>query len=303
MMGQSTPMCMLERVAHRHPGLLQFAAGRFWRHGLRVSDIAAYAGVSMNDERLGALQNLLGWRMTQGIYKLDEDVEREIFQPIENTPWESLRLPEPVVYVETRGTTPMACGYSAFFASMAGQSLVITAVSDDPDPGPYGRYLCSIEIKRSDETIQASLLRHGGEALLQGYDVFFKCAVSSLLLFSQAVPDVSNLQGEPLPEGPRRPTRTRKDGTQYIGLPKRPIMYMLGNSLGSKIRDARALAERSGLTLSTHTRIGHWHHYWVGPKSDPENRRLEPRWVSPTIVNRTAPGDVPWEPRERLVTP
>ena len=39
---------------------------------------------------------------------------------------------------------------------------------------------------------------------------------------------------------------------------------------------------------SMHFRRGHWHKYWCGPHSKPEERRLEPRWVKETIVNRNA---------------
>ena len=33
-----------------------------------------------------------------------------------------------------------------------------------------------------------------------------------------------------------------------------------------------------------HMRRGHWHHYWVGSRSDPESRKLILKWTPPTIV-------------------
>lgn len=33
-----------------------------------------------------------------------------------------------------------------------------------------------------------------------------------------------------------------------------------------------------------HTRRGHWHHFWVGSRTDPDNRKQIIRWVAPTFV-------------------
>ena len=44
-------------------------------------------------------------------------------------------------------------------------------------------------------------------------------------------------------------------------------------------------------TVATHMGAGHWHHYWRGPKRDPEARELIVRWVAPILVNAgSAPG-------------
>jgi hypothetical protein len=31
-------------------------------------------------------------------------------------------------------------------------------------------------------------------------------------------------------------------------------------------------------------RRGHWHHFWTGPKNEPENRLLVLRWLSPMVI-------------------
>lgn len=46
-----------------------------------------------------------------------------------------------------------------------------------------------------------------------------------------------------------------------------------------------ANAETPGSSPKTHWRRGHWHSYWVGPRSgDAEHRKLEPRWIRPILV-------------------
>jgi hypothetical protein len=39
-----------------------------------------------------------------------------------------------------------------------------------------------------------------------------------------------------------------------------------------------------GAAVTPHLRRAHWHHYWTGPRSDPERRRLELRFLAPTLV-------------------
>ncbi len=41
---------------------------------------------------------------------------------------------------------------------------------------------------------------------------------------------------------------------------------------------------RQGSQKRPHTRRGHWHHYWTGAKSQPEQRKLILKWVHPVLV-------------------
>lgn len=40
-----------------------------------------------------------------------------------------------------------------------------------------------------------------------------------------------------------------------------------------------------------HTRRAHWHHFWTGPRSDPDQRKKILRWVHPIFVNPQLPKD------------
>ena len=53
----------------------------------------------------------------------------------------------------------------------------------------------------------------------------------------------------------------------------------VGRNIGSALRKA---AEVSGKARKAHTRRGHWHSYWVGPKNG--DRRLITKWVAPVFV-------------------
>ena len=66
---------------------------------------------------------------------------------------------------------------------------------------------------------------------------------------------------------------------------------LVGVRIGSAIRKARASSHSSpqgstGFTKRPHSRRGHWHHYWVGPRDG--ERSLILKWVAPTIIHENA---------------
>lgn len=67
--------------------------------------------------------------------------------------------------------------------------------------------------------------------------------------------------------------------------------YEVGYRVGALLRKGAAARYRSsaadgesGRTVIPHLRRAHWHHYWTGPKSDPEKRELVVRWIHPVLV-------------------
>lgn len=65
----------------------------------------------------------------------------------------------------------------------------------------------------------------------------------------------------------------------------------VGVRVGAALRKAKGTAPSSesgtgtGAKKITHLRRGHWHHYWIGPKADPEQRKLILKWTAPTVIN------------------
>lgn len=65
----------------------------------------------------------------------------------------------------------------------------------------------------------------------------------------------------------------------------------VGVRIGNAVRAHRKAAARCAMPGTTHTsprphmRRGHWHHFWTGPKSDPDTRKLVLKWVAPTFVS------------------
>ncbi|RHP12489.1 hypothetical protein DWZ82_13370 [Butyricicoccus sp. AF35-5AC] len=76
--------------------------------------------------------------------------------------------------------------------------------------------------------------------------------------------------------------------------------YPTGLVIGSALRRARteskhqaaAHTRQAGGHVRVHTRRGHWHHYWCGPKSEPDKRRLVLKWTHPILVGSKSDPDV-----------
>lgn len=76
--------------------------------------------------------------------------------------------------------------------------------------------------------------------------------------------------------------------------------YPTGIVIGSALRRARAASQhqaaahtrQTGGHVRAHTRRGHWHHYWCGPKAEPDKRRLVLKWTHPVLVGGKTDPDV-----------
>lgn len=60
------------------------------------------------------------------------------------------------------------------------------------------------------------------------------------------------------------------------------------------IEETGSLIESRRNPMRPHTRRGHWHHFWTGSRSNPEERKLILKWIAPTMINvRDADEDLP----------
>lgn len=75
----------------------------------------------------------------------------------------------------------------------------------------------------------------------------------------------------------------------------------VGVRIGSALRRSRypghtEQSERTpgtGVKKRPHTRRGHWHHYWTGPKSNPQERKLILKWTHPILVGASEAEEQP----------
>lgn len=72
----------------------------------------------------------------------------------------------------------------------------------------------------------------------------------------------------------------------------------VGYHVGATIRKAQARYDSSpssgsGTAKRPHSRRGHWHHYWTGSLSSPDERKLVLRWVEPMFIHADNSDDLP----------
>ena len=65
--------------------------------------------------------------------------------------------------------------------------------------------------------------------------------------------------------------------------------YEVGIHVGAALRATSshqsAVATGTGSAKRPHSRRGHWHHYWIGAKSDESKRKIILKWVAPTFIH------------------
>ncbi len=102
--------------------------------------------------------------------------------------------------------------------------------------------------------------------------------------------DIVDTRDRPIPE-PRARTRHAPPLESVKN-------YQVGLRIGPLLRkgpvnrhNSSSESVHSDRTVMPHLRKAHWHHYWTGPKSDPDQRKLVVRWIHPVFVgqNETTP--------------
>jgi len=293
----------------------------------RAFDVARVAGIG-------------AWRMTKGIYRFDPLLFEELWASEYEGPitLDPLRhLPEWSVYVEIPARPALGGEFQlhGFFAFLehdmnsGHEELNFLWDMDDPDGKPA---LLSTVLHLGEPTLQAAFeagAEEGREVVrrldpgytreleeLHGADLeelnrksielnmeIAKHALS-LLLFLIASGDVRPTR----PDQPTKPHRPQPKKT------RKGVRLLAANALQTwdvGVRYGRLLAARQptanaergrGAPKRPHVRRAHWHGYWVGPRSKPEERRLELRWLPPIFVGAKAEEELPaviWKVRDR----
>lgn len=122
------------------------------------------------------------------------------------------------------------------------------------------------------------------QASLEGASKTIQMALACLAYLGSYEPEIVKTEATP------RLKRPTKSG--YSGQAPRLVV---GSAIGGAIRRYEAQqtssSEPIGVTMRPHLRRAHWSHYWVGPRGSSE-RHVEPRWLSPILVNADL-GDIP----------
>jgi hypothetical protein len=251
------------------------------------------------------LAALASWRPTQGVYRFDADVLDALLSTAMagEIPGEILeQLPEWCVYADLQDRAMFGGTVHGFFALLnrhqdthARELMIIPMTSDHalmivpvaPAPGEIGMmptltYEVAATIEESIEALDSQLpeaIQYRRDAAVLINLVLYLCSVAA------DVRDAAGKKARPSRPRPKRGSKLRVVGAQA------PTTWEVGYRLGAALRAARSAAEGAGGGAFDrrgpvgHIRRAHWHTFWVGPRSDPERRSRQLRWLPPIPVN------------------
>ena len=70
----------------------------------------------------------------------------------------------------------------------------------------------------------------------------------------------------------------------YVDTQIYDVGVAIGHALRQDARSSRGAGGGKSAARRAHVRRGHWHHYWTGPKKDPDLRQLVLKWINPMNV-------------------
>jgi hypothetical protein len=244
------------------------------------------------------MHNLAAWRLSQGIYRFDPDIYREITEtsikgelPVDLF----LHLPEWGIYIELQDDGPAGVFVALEQDQNDGHTeLRLVFANEDQTTFflPVHLYQESLEsclVRTMEYTAQQVTaakvnLNHISPDRVPAFPSSLLPHTLSLVLYiCSARADLQDGQGER--PGPVHPTKTKK-GQRYFPS-KKPRIFEAGYRLGEFIRRQRTTSAPAGGTQaspSPHVRAAHWHTYWTGPRSEPGKQKRVVKWLPPIPV-------------------
>lgn len=257
---------------------------------------------------------LAAWRQTKGIYRFDPTLVAEIAgMPLDGTlPAQVFySLPEWCIYVETPGMalhTLQPGEVNGFFAHLEfdvndnrHELRFLFLLADGtifPWPLHLGEWTVAEAIDRVLRHSKVDVFQAGATA--NERDQLIARWVEDLVPYINLVLYICSANADFGTQRPVHPAKRTSSGKKKkITAADQIRVWDVGIRLGPALRRAAAAAEQpqEPATASTekvtearrasprpHWRRGHWHHYWIGPRSRPEERKIILHWLPPIPV-------------------
>ena len=305
------PLAFLDHFSRKYPGIwkrlveIHFMKGRGlpdWPDWCFIPMAGAYAVISGGGSNrvppeqiqdVAAVTALSAWRLSQGIYRFDETVYRELLKTSldGDLPVEILyRLPEWCLYIETPGM-----GWDGFFihlewdANSGRTELRFVFLADEgffifPLHIEAGSLYDAVKAAAHESTVQQALFSGSPHTLVPNEIIreieqkIRPCLALVIYLCSST----AEYKGPSPKPNKIKPKKTKK-GLKLFPPPK-PVIWKIGESVGAEIRQT---SERGNVQARTsprpHIRRAHWHHYWTGPRKS-DDRKLVVKWIPPLLI-------------------
>jgi len=235
------------------------------------------------------------WRYSQGIYRLDPDLQRALIDtPLtRELPTDVLlRLPEWSIYVETPGLqygTVAVAGSWVHLERDTHTGVTELRLLLDTDrlliglPIPLDQSSLHDVADRLTERLSAytSPPLPVDEEDRVALAAVMSAIVSIVLYICSDTPDIDDLRSPG--SSPSRPMIVKVRRGYRLFAPDRARVWTVGANIGETIRADRDGGSIDGVrTVRPHIRRAHWHGYWTGPRDG--ERRFVYHWLPPMVV-------------------
>lgn len=255
---------------------------------------------------------LAPWRLSKEVYVIDEDLKNFLFEQDGelDVPDEILlQLPYPCFYVELPNTYYRADKIHGFFVTLeydiinSDKELKPVFLTED---GSVFSYSIHIGAKTIDESVdmldkQALENTNGNKELKRLALRAMQDSAETKIFLKQILQVILYIlaQNAEIAQNSEQSFITKRGKTikdKYSEIRKWDVGIRVGAAIRQqKMREQSEQPERNQNGHNSprpHMRRGHWHHFWTGPKTEPDERKLILKWLSPMTVAAN-PDDTP----------
>lgn len=252
------------------------------------------------------------WRLSKEVYVIDEDLKDILFEQdgeLDIPDEVLLQLPYPCFYVELPNTYYRTEKIHGFFVTLeydvnnGDRELKPVFLTTTGDIFSYSIHIGTKTIEESVNLLDKQALENtNGDKELKllalkaiqesGETKVFLKQILQVILYILA----QNAEITPSPEQNTVMKRGKSIKDKYSEIRKWDVGIRVGTAIRQqKAREHTEQIKRKQNGHSSprpHMRRGHWHHFWTGSKTQPEERKLILKWLSPMTVAAN-PDDVP----------
>ena len=250
---------------------------------------------------------MYNWNVYKQIYRFDKDTFNLLMNvDIDKIPFDIIKnnLPYPAFFIDnTFKSTVSGIVFRGCFVSLLnmfnGLELCLFFITDTPE-SDY-QYAClPLYFKETDLTIEQALRKRNevyevdcDESILKDAEGLISQALKAIIYICSANREIETIKVTVNNNDNKKKNKNKKPKTitqnnvgykmgAAIRLNKKNYVYVdeEGNRINKKNKGNHK-------KKSPHLRMGHYHHYWVGSKDKPEERKLILKYVAPLYINST----------------
>lgn len=276
------------------------------------NDSMSFEAKDLNDFYKSAAYNttlMYNWNVYKQIYRFDKDTFNLLMNvDIDKIPFDIIKnnLPYPAFFIDnTFKSTISGIVFRGCFVSLInmfnGLELCLFFITDTPE-SDYQYAFVPLYFKEDNLTIEEALIKRNevyevdcSESILKDAEGLVSQALKAIIYICSANREIETIKVTV------NDNCTKKNKKNKNKKPKTITQNNVGYKMGAAIRLNKknyVYVDEEGNRIdkrnkgnhkkkSPHLRMGHYHHYWIGSKDKPEERKLILKYVAPLYINST----------------